>query len=106
MCVMFPWICANILHFTNAWKALGWSVPVWVHWMVCHSGAHLQRWGNFIKFSSFKSIFYLHSRIAAAIWHSPVAISVLCCQWQSHYSPLLTLAIPLKIKGMVALITP
>ena len=38
--------------FTKAWGALGWSVPVWVHWVVCHSGAHLQRWGNFIKFSS------------------------------------------------------
>ena len=41
-----------VTQFTKAWGALGWSVPVWVHWVVCHSGAHLQRWGNFIKFSS------------------------------------------------------
>ena len=41
-----------VTQFTKAWGALGWSVPVWVHWLVCHSGAHLQRWGNFIKFSS------------------------------------------------------
>ena len=37
---------------TKACKALGWSIPVWVHWLVCHSGAHIQRWGNFITFSS------------------------------------------------------
>ena len=41
-----------VTQFPKAWGALGWSVPVWVHWVVCHSGAHLQRWGNFIKFSS------------------------------------------------------
>ena len=41
-----------VTHFTKAWKALGWSVLVWLHWVVCHSGAHFQSWGNFIKFSS------------------------------------------------------
>ena len=41
-----------VTQFTKAWGALGWNVPVWVRWVVCHSGAHLQRWGNFIKFSS------------------------------------------------------
>ena len=41
-----------VAQFTKAWEALGWSVPVWVHWLVCHSGAHPQRWGNFIEFSS------------------------------------------------------
>ena len=25
---------------------------MWVHSVVCRNGAHLQRWGNFIKFSS------------------------------------------------------
>ena len=29
-----------VTQFTKAWKALGCSVPVWVHWVVCHSGAH------------------------------------------------------------------
>ena len=40
-----------VAQFTRAWKALGRSVAVWVHWVVCHSGAHLQRRGNFMKFS-------------------------------------------------------
>ena len=44
------YVC-TVAQFTKAWKALGWSVPVWVYWMVCHSGEHLQRWGNFINFS-------------------------------------------------------
>ena len=41
-----------VAQFTKALKAPGWSVPVWVHGVVCHNGAHLQRSGNFIKFSS------------------------------------------------------
>ena len=57
MWVMFPWINANVMHpwlhsSPRQLGALGWSFPVWVHLVVCHSGAHLQRWGNFIKFSS------------------------------------------------------
>ena len=30
-----------VAQFTKAWKALGSNIPVWVHWPVCHSGAHL-----------------------------------------------------------------
>ena len=41
-----------VTQFTKAWGALGSSVPVRMHWVVCHSGARLPRWGNFIKFSS------------------------------------------------------
>ena len=41
-----------VTQFTKAWGALGWSVPVWVHWVVCYSGAHVGRWRNCIKVSS------------------------------------------------------
>ena len=41
-----------VTQFTKAWGAVGWSVPVCVHWVLCHSGGHLQRWGNCIKVSS------------------------------------------------------
>ena len=40
-----------VAQFTKAWGALGWSVPVWVHGVVCHRGAHLQRGGGVIKLS-------------------------------------------------------
>ena len=38
-----------VTQFTKARGALAWSVPAWVHWVVCYSGAQLQRWGNSVK---------------------------------------------------------
>ena len=43
---------AHVTRFGKAWEALGCSVPVWVHWCVCHSAPLLMKWHNLAKFSS------------------------------------------------------
>lgn len=39
-------------NFVRDWKALGWRVTVWVHWLGVHSTAVAKRWGTFYFFSS------------------------------------------------------
>jgi hypothetical protein len=38
--------------FGHAWKALGWTVPTWVHWTIRHSALVAKTWRNFYVFSS------------------------------------------------------
>lgn len=45
----------HVVQFADCWRALGWTVPTWVHWVIVHSTSVLRRWHNFVKFSSITS---------------------------------------------------
>jgi hypothetical protein len=46
------WYSQRVVSFSKIWKALGWSVPVWTHWVIRHSSWVARQWRTFSLFST------------------------------------------------------
>ena len=43
---------SRVTVFAQIWRALGWSVPVWTHWVIRHSRWVARQWRTFSLFST------------------------------------------------------